>query len=52
MVDVPYPVAKHFFLDRLSGVVELDQVINVLLKILIEELLCIVEVLPDGSLMV
>jgi hypothetical protein len=52
MVDIPYSIAKHLFLDFFSRVVELDEVINILLKVFIEELLCIVDVLPEGSLIV
>ena len=52
MIDVPNAVSKHLFLNFLSPVSELDKVVNVFLKVLVEEFLLIGLVIPEGSLIV
>ena len=49
MVHIPYAVTEHTFLHLFGLATELLEVVDILLKILLEELLCVEKEVPLGS---
>jgi hypothetical protein len=50
MVDIPDAISEHTFLHFFGLLAELDEVVNVLLKVLVEEFLWVKATVPEGSL--